>query len=38
VRVGLLSARECRLRWVELDRLLAAHCEAVSWTVVAHRS
>ena len=28
VRVGLLSARECRFRWVELDRLLAAHCEA----------
>ena len=26
VRVGLLSARECRLRWVELDRLLATHC------------
>eukprot|EP00964_Phaeocystis_antarctica_P089766 scaffold57326_cov69-Phaeocystis_antarctica.AAC.2 len=30
VREGLLSARECRLRWVELDRLLATHCEAVS--------
>ena len=32
VRVGLLSARECRLRWVELDRLLATHCEqGASW-------
>ena len=32
VRVGLLSARECRLRWVELDRHLAAHCEGASCT------